>query len=169
MTLNPIMNARSRFGTSIRLSRMGTHTVKPTIATASYPSSPAPPFPPNPSHDQSCFWSYASADFGPVVGTAEICVLYDHVRLSNVAIARTRMFEPDQQVVGILQADYHQAHMPCLPLELRIPKVIVLGPELNREHKQNKVTGTDLHLDVETLRLPACSTMYMLTYLDRSH
>jgi hypothetical protein len=60
--------------------------------------------------------------------------------------------------------------MPCLPLELRIPKTIVLGPELNREHKQNKVAGTDLwHLDVETLRLPACGTMYVLIYLNRSH
>jgi hypothetical protein len=76
------------------------------------------------------------------------------------------MFEPDQQAVGISQFNYHQAYSPCLPLELRIPKAIVLGSELNRGHKQNKVIGTGLHLGGGTLYLPAYSTMYVLTCLN---
>jgi hypothetical protein len=103
------------------------------------------------------------------MGTAEICVPCNHVRLSNITIASTQIFEPNQQVAGIAQSNYHQAHTPCLPLKFSILKAIVLRSELNRGHKQNKVIGTGLHLGGGTLHLPAYSTMYVLTCVNRSH
>jgi hypothetical protein len=139
------------------------------ITTASYYFPPAPPLPPNFTCDQSQFWSYASADFGSTVGTAEIYVPCDHVRSSHITIARTRMFQPDQQVSGISQSNYHQAQTPCLPLKLEIPKAIVLESELNTGHGQNKVIGTGLLLGGGTLHLPAYSTMYVLNCFNRSH